>query len=1544
MFGDEPAFVLRRIDGQDVKVRRDPEELAPPFYLKSRTIITEKMQARADGAQVLGMLRSAGVKAEELFWTGLEKLLQQGKKVTKAEVLQHLDENAVRVEEVVGSAEEGTLPASPMRGLINEKQLPGGTDYRELLLTMSGKKSARQWELRGLPRERTADEQAELDQLERQGAPSEGFRSSHFSEPNILAHVRFNERTDADGKSVLFIEEVQSDWHQKGKKHGYGGSPVKNFTHEEAGRYNELASGRPLSEAEYQEFQALHARRLEIDRAFNAVPNAPFKKTWPELAMKRMIRWAAENGFDRIAWTTGEQQADRYDLSKYVDSLAIKRRADDSGWNIAGDKGGVGVVGQDVRDLAGLDDVIGKELAAKTRTDLSAPGMNEYEGVTYRGLDLKVGGEGMKAFYDVQLPRVANDIGKKYGAKAGETVIDVGEWSKTESNFAVYEHGRRLFGAMTRERAERWIQEENEGRGDVVPSDRTENVPVHSLDIPPAMAESARSVGQPLFVLRTRKFAQRAGLPSIAPPLITPTQQQAADQVHAWVSRTGKPVETTHLRDKAAIAIHKIVRHWADDQIAVKELRDEAMVGRSLALNVDPYKLMQAFTFASTAMARDAIDHGVWSLETGHRLGPESPVEAFKILDTTGGLSADRIAQFADFVAAQTALERMENSKDAKGKIRYNPGIDPENAENSYLAAQSVVQQYANTPGFADASRIFTTFHKNLVHMVAEIGRLSPEAEKAIIDILPAYMPLMRVLEEYVPGKGKGGKRGVANVPNPVKHQTKRGGPQQVFDPVAQTLRMAEQFYMAATQVRAARAIVDTGLTSGSDLVEQVAAPTETIKLALQKLPQPIGAAGANVPGPVGTDIQRIAAELKDAGFQLDDAGLTALVSITRATQFYRGSEPIIAIFRNGQPEWYKLHPDLYTAVAGMEQVGLGFGLDGTLAGKAITGATKVKRLGATELRASFGLMINALRDFVTHPIRTEGFSPTAPIRELAAIVHQLASFVGELSGKGEDPIVALFRQYGGELSGFIGQDAHSMYRTMRDVMRTAQGREAEGIIIHPIDAVRAAFSFFEKSPRLAEFEMLLKRFGYTREMLKQGVIPPPALVAEAMFGAQNVTTNFRRAGTVGRVLNKVSAYQNARIQDVVEDWRLVRSHPMRTMLRGFAWLTVPSLFYWMKVKDEDWYRKLPAYRRFGGWNFRIGDDIDGTTLTIPTPFTLGMVFGMLPVAIMDTMYAKRLGREDPNRVKQWVGEVLPSPSGMLPDVAEPAFEVLLANKSIFTGKPVVSEELAGREPEDQYYDYTTSASKCMGWLMGVSPAKIDYLIKSYTGGLGTDILSIPDQGVGRALGYGRVLRNREETDSVNDFYAKQTEVNQAYNSALFHARADSNTPEEARVDDEDLVRQRYLMQQMASLMSDVRKLYKGESNVAALNQKNRLLTGLADVGAGKETLAMFPSIFETTDLPYDVRKIREKYIGLKLWQATSKPAPKRRGEKHEEYARRTADLQREQMLARDMLKAIGVSASEYRELLNAEAKRRGYNTTGPSYTTRLRELRNIGD
>jgi len=124
--------------------------------------------------------------------------------------------------------------------------IPGGEGYRELLFI-----------------------------YDRDGAK---WEHPHWSKENVLGWVRFDERVDKDGKKLLFIEEIQSDWLQRAKKVGF----------------------------DEDDFEAAAGQRLE------EIPKAPFLKNWHEVFFKRMLRYAAENGYDKIAWTTGDQQIARY--------------------------------------------------------------------------------------------------------------------------------------------------------------------------------------------------------------------------------------------------------------------------------------------------------------------------------------------------------------------------------------------------------------------------------------------------------------------------------------------------------------------------------------------------------------------------------------------------------------------------------------------------------------------------------------------------------------------------------------------------------------------------------------------------------------------------------------------------------------------------------------------------------------------------------------------------------------------------------------------------------------------------------------------------------------------------------------------------------------------------------------------------------------------------------------------------------------------------------------------------------------------------------
>ncbi len=68
-----------------------------------------------------------------------------------------------------------------------------------------------------------------------------------------------------------------------------------------------------------------------------------------------------------------------------------------------------------------LDDIVGKEIADKIRTQIEYPKNFDDRGksVELSGLDLKVGGEGMKGFYDQILPKFLDKYAKKWDAKVG---------------------------------------------------------------------------------------------------------------------------------------------------------------------------------------------------------------------------------------------------------------------------------------------------------------------------------------------------------------------------------------------------------------------------------------------------------------------------------------------------------------------------------------------------------------------------------------------------------------------------------------------------------------------------------------------------------------------------------------------------------------------------------------------------------------------------------------------------------------------------------------------------------------------------------------------------------------------------------------------------------------------------------------------------------------------------------------------------------------------------------------------------------------------
>lgn len=330
----------------------------PPFYLKSAKYFEQIAEKTPDlaypGQQWIGMLspNKSGISPEEMKWTGLVDWLKDQKKVPVRDILQYLASNSVNIEERVYG---GISPDEYDRNDELTKRLQGEyrndfgyTSFKEWLdfqadsgtgglredanelLRLQEKLLKRPTVHASVTQEGGSDYTEMVFHMPHlEPAFSEGFHFDGF--PNILAFGRFNTRT-LDGKKVLFIEELQSDLHQKGKKQGY--TSKSDLAHEqelnqkleENAREQYALSERirdfdRLSAEEQSSYDALTNERNQLLSTLNefqkikTIPDAPLKTNWSDFVVKRLVRHAAENGFDAISWNgeaLGVAQTEQY--------------------------------------------------------------------------------------------------------------------------------------------------------------------------------------------------------------------------------------------------------------------------------------------------------------------------------------------------------------------------------------------------------------------------------------------------------------------------------------------------------------------------------------------------------------------------------------------------------------------------------------------------------------------------------------------------------------------------------------------------------------------------------------------------------------------------------------------------------------------------------------------------------------------------------------------------------------------------------------------------------------------------------------------------------------------------------------------------------------------------------------------------------------------------------------------------------------------------------------------------------------------------------
>jgi hypothetical protein len=449
----EPTFQSQKIPSQDI---------INGFYSPIKKRINEFKLPNASSQKWKEIV---GIKSDEAVFSGLTDWLNSKKpneQISKDDINKFMKDNRIEIgERTRGGDYEVYKPSNGMTvkyfdnlddaeafvreaksegdnydinepsGFLSTKyenyQLPGGENYKEILITLPGK-----------------------DQ----------FKSSHFDETNIITHLRMNTRTDADGKKVLFLEEVQSDWGQKGKREGFRSSETDSklkvlqdnlskatvefeSIENELDRQYELKKKEGESRSQLRErdkdfnsiarrYAPAEQRQLDARNAFDLfqirnrdeVSTAPYvtnTNAWVKLGLKVALKEAIKQGANRIAWTTGEQQNERYDLSKQVDKIEVPFPIDNYIQvsiymnNRSGGETIDVVVNNDGRVTEGDDKYIGESLENIVGKDLAEKIISSERGktTTLEGDGLKIGGKGMKAFYgDAKNPGIVANVAK----------------------------------------------------------------------------------------------------------------------------------------------------------------------------------------------------------------------------------------------------------------------------------------------------------------------------------------------------------------------------------------------------------------------------------------------------------------------------------------------------------------------------------------------------------------------------------------------------------------------------------------------------------------------------------------------------------------------------------------------------------------------------------------------------------------------------------------------------------------------------------------------------------------------------------------------------------------------------------------------------------------------------------------------------------------------------------------------------------------------------------------------------------------------------
>ena len=410
------------------------------------------------------------------------------------------------------------------------------------------------------------------------------------------------------------------------------------------------------------------------------------------------------------------------------------------------------------------------------------------------------------------------------------------------------------------------------------------------------------------------------------------------------------------------------------------------------------------------------------------------------------------------------------------------------------------------------------------------------------------------------------------------------------------------------------------------------------------------------------------------------------------------------------------------------------------------------------------------------------------------------------------------------------------------------------------------------------------------KKLIKEGYTEAQAQSEAAYQGLEIINFGRRGQSSMFRVLTTAIPFLNARVQGLDVLYRSfsgqysaqdklqeggtledLQGMIMRRALMRLGVMIGTTAMYYALVSDTDEYKAEKLEKRDDNYIIPIGG---GNVIYLPIAFEVGMLTKAIPERLFDLMSGEdafsdtSLTDFKDSTVRQLSNSLnLPFLGGDIGIQAfKPIFEAV-TNRASFTNTEIVPYFMAKEKPAYQSRQSTNEIFRMMGEALNISPIKLEYIFKGYTGTLGGYALTITDALARSVTGTPLMPPNIKQIPVAGRFFGDQERMG-GLQQQFYKLREEVNTA----VTTMNSLREDGRMDELYAYRNQVQGLLNAKGQVRAIDRymrnwrkrRDRILNR-TDINANVRSdmlldlqierdkrLAMIPQLRQKADIPPD--------------------------------------------------------------------------------------------